>query len=485
MASGSVARVRARGEGSVGVEAWLVPAILVMGALTGVGLGLGMTRGFDLVSLGLASLPFVLVLLPLPTYAWVLMAVGVVVTARALTSVGFPGVLSFAHFPLTLVAAARAISSAERPIPFARRLGAVILCVLGASYLSGIASGVGMIRPALLWLLLMEPFLLLYAIVRDPPPQRQLQWLAYTLIGLTLIQVPFGLVQLQRYGIGDYVQGTFIGQGAGAHVLGAMMLVSAAFAMQSGVVRSTTLKTLVVTSALLMNVLGDAKQAIAVFLACMAVIGLVNSPKQWPRYLVGLLVVSVLYDYAVRYHDRLRQITDVELIQAGLEHKMGVVPMIRLEFDSPTDWILGVGPGNSASRVALMSHAGYRRGGRALPLFDFPTSRLTEKIWHTNEAGLLTGRGGSSAFAMIFSWAGIWGDIGLPGVVCYLLLLAVIWRAARDKGKGAYDAVRVTVLFVAALGIVFSYLEEPGLMLPAAGWIGVVLARGAREEDDG
>ena len=59
---------------------------------------------------------------------------------------------------------------------------------------------------ALLWLLLMEPFLLLYAIVRDPPPQRQLQWLAYTLIGLTLIQVPFGLVQLQRYGIGDYVQ---------------------------------------------------------------------------------------------------------------------------------------------------------------------------------------------------------------------------------------------------------------------------------------
>ena len=69
------------------------------------------------------------------------------------------------------------------------------------------------------------------------------------------------------------------------------------------------------------------------------------------------------------------------------------------------------------------------------------------------------------------------GDMGLLGVAAYLWLGFVVWRSTRGLGYGrSFNAGHVTIVALVLLAAVYTYLEEPGATLPAAGWIAFAIA---------
>lgn len=464
----------------------IVAGAVVLSITVGLGVGLGSSRGYDLFVLGLICAPLAL-LFPVPAYLWALGAVCAVALSRLVVEIGAPGMVNHVHFGMALVAAARGLMSRPAWTPLARRLAGTAGGLLLACYVSALTNDGGVLRPGLAWLLLVEPFLVLFALVREPPEGEARRRAGHLLVALLVLQLPFSVWKFLDFGISDAVRGTFLHQGAGAHVMGAMVLVSAMGALLTGHVRNRGWRIALIALALLLNILADAKQAVGMYLIALATIGLLNSPRHWPRYVVGLAAAIGVVFFAARYHPALRQFTDADLLERGLRSKVSVVPLIGGHFESPVNWLFGAGPGNTVSRIALMALDEYRIDNRSSGMpFDFPTSRVTRLVWYENEVGALSGEGGSSAWSLIASWVGIWGDTGIIGVCLYILLGVLVWREARALPRGPSNMVRIAVLFVGLLGFVYSYLEEPGLTLVTAAWIGMACCgprRGAAQGD--
>ncbi|HEX6938025.1 MAG TPA: hypothetical protein VF158_01340 [Longimicrobiales bacterium] len=452
-----------------------------LSVLVGVGLGIGASRGYDLVALVVVCAPLALVF-PVSSCVWALGAVCAVVLSRVLVEFGAPGLVNHVHFGMALAAAARGVVSREPWSPLARRLALAAGGLLVVAFLSGVANGTGLLEPGLSWLLLMEPFLVAFGVVRDPPAPPTRRRIGHLLVGLLVLQLPFAIWKFRQFGVSDAVRGTFLDQGAGAHVMGAMALVSAAGAVLTGHVRGRAWAAVVIALALLLSVLADAKQALGMFGVAVAAAGVLDSPRRWPRYAAGLAAAVGIISFAQSYNPTLQQFTDRELLEKGLRAKFSVIPLIASHFETPVDWLLGAGPGRTVSRVALMALPEYRSEGTSGVPFDLPASTISRQIWYANEIGELSGAGGSSAWSLISSWVGIWGDLGLFGLALYALAGLGLWRAARPLGSGPAHAVRITLLFAAGLGVVFSYLEEPGMMLVAAAWIGLACTGPRRRE---
>jgi hypothetical protein len=75
---------------------------------------------------------------------------------------------------------------------------------------------------------------------------------------------------------------------------------------------------------------------------------------------------------------------------------------------------------------------------------------------------------GSSIFSLMFSWAGIWGDLGLLGLGAYLLIWSRVWRRVCLD-----DLSRFFVINVFVYGLVFAWLEEPCYMLLVVSFLGI------------
>ena len=71
-------------------------------------------------------------------------------------------------------------------------------------------------------------------------------------------------------------------------------------------------------------------------------------------------------------------------------------------------------------------------------------------------------------FALTFSWAGIWGDLGLLGLGVYLYLWFLVWQQL------CLDNIsKLLLLNSLVLGAIFSWLEEPSYMLFIVSLIGL------------
>jgi len=68
----------------------------------------------------------------------------------------------------------------------------------------------------------------------------------------------------------------------------------------------------------------------------------------------------------------------------------------------------------------------------------------------------------------MFSWAGVWGDLGLLGLIVYLALWFTVLRNFCPD-----DMSRFFVLCIMVFGVVFSWMEEPGYMLFVVALVGL------------
>jgi len=444
---------------------WIV-GLLIIGLAVFIGVGLVLQPVIPwLVLAGLATVLF----LQFPPYLTASAAVVFAVFSRLFVAWGIiPSFLIFFHFPLALIAAfVSSLSSARFTARVANRLLTGILTLGLLNFLSWIAYGGEILRPILSWLLFVEPFLVLYAIIKTTPSAKA-SLLSKLAIGLAVVQIPFAFWQATTLGLGDVVQGTLVGHGAGAHIAGAIALIGVVAIVEvilAGKLHRTQKFVLFILVVLLFAVpiLADAKQSIAAFIPSMLILlwirGKIGLRSLMMGSFVGLLVLTVIFLY-----QPLRMMFNLDLIRAGLGGKvLSYQTILNKMLENPTTLLLGLGPGNSVSRAALSAQEGYIK---SLPagLVSFHLSPVTAEILSSTEGFWLFAS--SSVWSGISSWLGLFGDLGLLGVAIYIWILWIIWKTlGRIYHSWAYIGKVVLVMGV-LLGAVFSWLETPEFTLP-------------------
>jgi hypothetical protein len=158
----------------------------------------------------------------------------------------------------------------------------------------------------------------------------------------------------------DRVQGTFIGMGAGHHVLGALALFGALWLVQSFALRPRWLKWPLAALLASLVVLSDSKQPIlAVFLAFIVLRARKVRSAAHAVKLAGQVVLLLAGIYAVlRRFGTHGYFHEIPTVVQGFINKFTVFSILVENFHSWTNWIFGVGPGHGVSRMGgwLIDH---------------------------------------------------------------------------------------------------------------------------------
>ena len=419
--------------------------------------------------------------------AWLLLVMGVVlaVTSRLLVVyAGLPGAVNFLHFPLIVAAYLLSRHRASGSIATLERLLAVSAGLTIASIAGSLESS--FLRTLLLWPILVEPIVIILTIwhlVDAGFASEKALKLGYVMV---LGQLPLALAQAASAGVGDPVQGTLIGQGAGHHVLGAMGLMVALAALGlivSGRRPIVSMAGAMVAGGFLLGLLTDMKQGIATFLLVALFLTfwglrekrrITGNPLMgrvaWLGALVGVVVVAVvmvaLNTFVILAREPWR-------FSAPFEAKQVAVATITDAMsDNPVSYLVGLGPGTTATRIAWLSTplAGptFLQG---LGLEAAPIARDLARQWANNPQWLQ-----SSISSPFSSWVGVFGDLGLLGMATLFALWWVPWKVAGNATNGI--AARAVILYTALLGMLFNWMEEPTLVITAAVLVGALTASG-------
>lgn len=368
---------------------------------------------------------------------------------------GLPRLANFAHLPLVLLlflVSLRRLTAAARPLA----VGCLLLAAV--FLLSAMVNEAGLINAVVGYLLLCEPLLLLTVLVNSRPRRFEVRQLGRALLFLGLAQVPFALAQTPiaiQYQDSDLVKGTFVGMVVGHHIAGSIALAGAAFVLSAFSVRPYWLQWLLALLLFLVTILSDSKQAIAAALAAAILAWAVRAGRGSGRVAgaagltvaIGavLVIFAVLYPQAYFFH--------LGYVWLGLVGKLAVVPLLASHFESAWQWLLGVGPGHGVSRLGGWL---LERYWTVLGSLGATRGEIATLAWG------ISGRYGhvSSIFSPLFSWAGVFGEIGLAGLLAYLLMLLHIFR------RFCVDELsRGLLLALLPLGLLFEWLEEPHLTL--------------------
>ncbi len=425
------------------------------------------------------------VLINQPAFMWAGGALAVTVLSRALVSWGAaPAALNFAHFPLTMAAAFVAALERSEPSPLARRTGAGIVALLGVAFASWAFNGGELLRPILTWLVFVEPFLLFYAIVRSPMTAAQGRGFLALLLGLAALQIPFAIPQALQYGMGDAVAGTFRGLASGAHMAGAVACLGLLIVLMRTVQPGTSDRGRWVAATLalfIVPVLADAKQVIVAFLPPFALLAARGSGRRIGPAIAAVALLGALLVSAAYFYPPLSTVLDMKLFRGGIESKVSSAQIVvkRMQ-SSPIQLVLGLGPGNSISRVSLLTAGGLVSRDSPVAALGLQTAPATRALLDSFRSNYMWS---SSAWTGISSWLGVFGDLGLLGLLIYVWLGYQIWTAAYECSAPLRAVISGGLLSAVALGVVYSWLEEPGYMLPLAVLCAAAWTAGKAEPD--
>lgn len=406
--------------------------------------------------------------------ALLLVALASAFFARVLTTAGAPAALNFAHFGIVPLVAFYYAAVPMRSVPRTRLLIGLYVFVV-AIITSALVNGAGLFNVGAEWLLLSEPFLLLVALgtVRWSP--QQIAQFRYGILLFAAIHALFAVGQYVTGAHADDVKGVFLEQGAGHHVGGAVALTAALYFYIDPPARLERFRHLLALLFLSVVYFSDTKQALAVFLLAGIVLVLIKqgaalrggaSMKRVGGYFVLLLIAAGSITWAAHsFFPALKVWADPERIQTGVEQKLSAVPILVSHFDTEVQWAVGVGPGHSVGRLGLL----LPNYADVLEPLDATTHPATQAVVSAKQSHWISRSGtGSSIWSPTFSYAGIWGDLGIVGLLIYLGLWGLTWRHLCPD-----DLSRFLLLTVLVFGGVFAWLEEPGYMLVVASLIGL------------
>lgn len=390
---------------------------------------------------------------------------------RPLTYLGLPFFLNFLHYQFVLLLYLTTIlipgRTYDRFFP-----GLTILLIVIS--MSALVNGAGVINVILEFLLLSEPFMILALMTGSLWNPASTKNLTRVFLFLMFLHLIFAYAQFLFLASNpDDVKGLFIAMGAGHHVGGAVGLTAAVYFLITLPPKSVFMRLVFPFFLATIVIISDSKQVILVFGLSLGVMGFLAA-----EYLVTLkatqafqlikftiipaAVILIIFPFAVPPDAIERFLSKFFL---AFEHKISVFSMLWSFNESVLNTIFGLGPGHTIGRLAVM----LPRYWDMLVGLGATRKPFTAMLLYADySSGFAGGPTGSSLFSLRYSWAGIWGDLGIAGIVSYGALWVLVWkRICRDLLSKFF------VCNILVFGAVFSWLEEPGYMGVVAIFIGL------------
>lgn len=418
----------------------------------------------------------------------VLIALGSAFFSRLSFLAKIPSVINFLHFatvPLTFGVVLLSSRSKDRQQLAATRqiLGALLL-VLIVTFASAIVNDAGVINVILHFLLFHEPVMLLLAIICTPMSVEMVSRLRTYVLRFGFANLVFALIQLYvlRWDVPgrdpcpvldsiDTITGVFVCQGAGVIVSAAVSLALTVHFIITAKTSPLWLKALVGVACFIQIVEADAKQVLIVGAVAFGLLSLANMKdlRKGIATLVGVIVGGQFFWWAMFQFEFLQGFAGWVRPEIygpdgeATKFKLFGVRAILERLDSPIHWWLGLGPGHTVDRLGMMMLKEFAF------IFDplgATRTDLSTEVWTNMENSWLAN--GSTMFSPFFGWAGIWGDLGIIGLIAYFYLYFLIWHhICKD------DLSKFQVLCVFVVGWIQAGLQEPGFMLYVAALIGL------------
>jgi hypothetical protein len=398
-----------------------------------------------------------------------------------------PSALNFFHFVVAMLTFGVAITTSrtkdKEQVSIAQKLLIGLFVFVVVMFASAILNEAGLANLIFSFLILGEPFIILIAILVVPLSLKKVQKIRSWILVSCLINYLAAEAQnfmlrtgrmgmVSTYTLQDQVQGTFYLSGSGGYVSSGISVIVALYFFLYAKSTPIWLRVLVLLAVIHHIIISDTKQVLTTSLMALIILG-ISKFLDFKKFLIyGTTVSLVMYGfywaaYNVEALSLFGYFLDrTELYQgpnAGPSLKVEGIRMVISYYKSPLNWLLGLGPGHTLGRLGGWTIHEY---WSLLGPLGATTHQLYNNVW-----GLINGNWillSSTFFVPLFSWAGIWGDLGFLGLGSYLYLGISIWqRLCLD------DFSRYLIFATLVYGFFLTQMEEPGYMISVALLIGL------------
>lgn len=409
---------------------------------------------------------------------------------RLLVSMGAPSIINFIHFGI--IPGAFLITLVTSKTRDKKRLGIVwqlltgmfifLICMVA----SAVLNRAGIVNIVLQFMFLVEPFMFLAAIIMLPLSGDRLRRFKYWVLGFAAFNLLLAIAQSILLPIGIYpkpdggtlqdnIGGVFGGGGGSAanYIACTVSFYVAIYFFKQFKQLPIWMRLLPIIGAIYQIQISDSKQ---VFLALVAGWGLlaatkVEKPARLLIYISIFAIVVVGFSWALLnlespilgpYQNWInRPIWGWDGL--AVETKFAAFRIIPKHFDSPLNWFVGLGPGHTVTRLGGWVMRDYASLLSPLGATIHPASKQVFDVVFNSYLPQE-----STVYFPLFTWAGIWGDMGIIGLVAYLFICFIVWKqiCVDDFGK-------FLLLSTAVFGCILTQMEEPGHMLTIACLLGL------------
>ncbi|MGG6238258.1 hypothetical protein ACQ4N7_06420 [Nodosilinea sp. AN01ver1] len=352
---------------------------------------------------------------------------------------------------------------------------------------SALLNRAGFINVFIYFIILAEPYMLLAAMVMAPLTGKNLErfrrWIlifAISNVGLAFIQwifIPVGLYPKPDGGtVQDNIAGVFGGGGgsAGNYISCTVTIYVGLYVLNYYKQKPLWIRSSLLIAGILQTQISDSKQ---VFLALMGggVLLVLTKVQYFRKLVIYAMVMAVLIgvfywavvnlDYAFLAPYRNWILRDGLYGPDGEATltKTAAFRIIPTYYTSLLNWFFGLGPGHSVSRLGGWILRDY---ASLLAPLGSTTHPASEAVFNVVTSGWIARQ--STVYFPLFTWSGIWGDLGFLGLFSYLYLAYVAWRwfCVDDAGK-------FFLLSTVVFGFILTQMEEPGQVVTIAILLGL------------
>lgn len=397
-----------------------------------------------------------------------------------------PSVLNHLHFVTVPFAVAVVLTTThlkdQKQISIARTLLSGLLIMFGVMTASALLNNAGTINVVFDFLVLGEPFMLLLAIVSIPLPlasfKRFRNWIigsSFTNLALAFIQRPLlasGRISAGGLDATDGMAGVFFGAGAGNYVSTTISLYFALYYLIRVKTVPIWLRLATLFAALCQLQLSDSKQVLFAFIIGWFLLALANfkDVRKIITYLITIAVVITAFYWCIQNLEAFAAFKNYVEKQgiygpdgAATQIKTAAFRIIPSYYQSPLNWLLGLGPGHTVGRLGGWL---IKENWGILGPLGATVHPASADVWNAVWNSWIAQE--STMFSPFFGWAGIWGDLGFLGIGAYLYLSFLVWRYLCLDNFSKFILLSVFVF-----GLIFTQMEEPGFMLFTAAFIGI------------